>query len=295
MPCKSGSPRGASPSGLKGRRPCKDFLKGKCSEPTCDLWHPPVCLNYKSESGCKYGDRCHFRHTEVDGQQSKKSKKGWWKRSVALLKESRQLECVSQYCLQKKSILREIGKLGSNHAVKFSKSTMRHAKILERKGPSQGIAQNCVPQERIPWAPKFEERTQDEILRLERCASGVAWNLAKDVYKLKKESKDTFCSLAEAWVMPAPSSTILAERQFVTDSGASMHTMSKKDLSSGELDTPKRSKTSITVVTANGVVETSEEAQVYVNDFHFFVTVQLLEDSCRIVPKQALQRTRFHL
>ena len=56
-----------SPSGLKGRRPCKDFLKGKCAEPSCDLWHPPVCLNRKSESGCKYGDRCHFRHT-----------RGWW-------------------------------------------------------------------------------------------------------------------------------------------------------------------------------------------------------------------------
>ena len=183
--------------------------------------------------------------------------------SVALLKESIQLECVSQYCLQKKSILQEIGKLGSNHAVKFSKSTMRHAKILERKGPSQGIAQNCVPQERIPWAPKFEERTQDEILRLERCASELPGTWPRMSINSKKESKHTFCSLAAAWVMPAPSSTILDERQFVTDSGASMHTISKKDLSSGELDTPKGSKTSITVVTANGEVETSEEAQVY--------------------------------
>ena len=31
-------------------------LRGTCTEPSCDFWHPPVCLNHKSESGCKYGD-----------------------------------------------------------------------------------------------------------------------------------------------------------------------------------------------------------------------------------------------
>ena len=37
---------------------------------------PPVCLNHKSESGCKYGDKCNFLHTEAVGLPSKKSKKG---------------------------------------------------------------------------------------------------------------------------------------------------------------------------------------------------------------------------
>ena len=41
--------------------------------------------------------------------------------------------------------------------------------------------------------------------RQERCGRGAAWNLAKDVYKLKEESQDTFYSLAEDWEMPAPS------------------------------------------------------------------------------------------
>ena len=49
----------------------------------------------------------------------------------------------------------------------------------------------------------------------------------------KKESQDTFHSPAEAWKMPAPSSTNPEERQFVIDSGASAHMLSKKDLSSG--------------------------------------------------------------
>ena len=63
---------------------------------------------------------------------------------------------------------------------------MRHTKIRERKGPSQGVMQKCVLQERIPSTPKFEERTQDETLKQERCARRDARDLAKDVYKLKK-------------------------------------------------------------------------------------------------------------
>ena len=62
----------------------KNSSREKCTEPSCDLWHPPVCLNYKSESGCKYGDCCQFRLNEVDSQQRKKSKTSGGTESVAL-------------------------------------------------------------------------------------------------------------------------------------------------------------------------------------------------------------------
>ena len=42
----------------------------------------------KTESGCKFGDKCLFRHTETDRLPSSKSKKSGGKGSVALLKES---------------------------------------------------------------------------------------------------------------------------------------------------------------------------------------------------------------
>ena len=45
-----------------------------------------------------------------------------------------------------------------------------------------------------------------------------------------------------ARVMLAPTSTRPQEREFVVDSGASMHMMSKKDLNSDELDSLRRSK-----------------------------------------------------
>ena len=118
---------------------------------------------------------------------------------------------------------------------------------------------------------QIRRKNERRIPKKERCARRDAWQLAKDVYKLKRSSKDTFYSLAEAWVVPAPSSTKPEERHFVIDSGASMHMLSKKGL---ELRRVGDSQ----VVTANGEVRTNEEAQVHVHDLHLFVTVQSLED-----------------
>ena len=77
------------------------------------------------------------------------------------------------------------------------------------------------------------------------------------------EDKATFYSPVEIKA-PVLVSQNTEERMFVVDSGASMHTLSKKDLSSDGMDTLRRSRTPSTVVTANGEVQTNEEAQVYV-------------------------------
>ena len=47
------------------------IFEGKCTDPLCDYSHPPVCKNYKSESGCTFGDQCLFGHTEAVGQPRK--------------------------------------------------------------------------------------------------------------------------------------------------------------------------------------------------------------------------------
>ena len=44
-PSKGIAPRGESPSGGEGWNACKNIFKGKCTDPSCDLWHPPVCLD----------------------------------------------------------------------------------------------------------------------------------------------------------------------------------------------------------------------------------------------------------
>ena len=178
-----------------------------------------MCLNYRSEKGCVTWRQLPFPKCWEE-KPSKKSKKGGAKGSVALVKESTQLGCVSQDSHPRKSILREQGKLGSKHTVKFSKGTWHQIKIRERKGPSRGLIPKCAPHERSPCAPKFEERSHEETLHQERCTHRVAWDLAKYIYKLKNADRDTLKTPIEARVMPAPTSKRPEERELVFDSGA---------------------------------------------------------------------------
>ena len=67
-----------------------------------------------------------------------------------------------------------------------------------------------------------------------RCLE-AAWKLAKSVLKLKEKTKATFFSPLEHRCLPAPSTLKPEEREFVVDSGASMHMISKQDLSDAEM------------------------------------------------------------
>ena len=60
----------------------------------------------------------------------------------------------------------------------------------------------------------------------------------------------------EEWILLAASTTNSEEREFVEDSGASMHMFSKKDRNKAELETVRISKNPIMLVTANGEVQT---------------------------------------
>ena len=61
------------------------------------------------------------------------------------------------------------------------------------------------PSARCPHAVKFEDRSQEEIERQERCARGDAWRLAKNILKLKETDKATFFSPTNEWSLQAPS------------------------------------------------------------------------------------------
>ena len=58
-----------------------------------------------------------------------------------------------------------------------------------------------------------------------------------------------------------------------------MHMVSKKDHNSAELETMRTSWSPTTVMTANGEVQTREEATVYVKQLDLFVKVVLLEET----------------
>ena len=58
-----------------------------------------------------------------------------------------------------------------------------------------------------------------------------------------------------------------------------MHMISKKDLSDAEMDTLTKSCSPTIVITANGAVQTHEEAIVYVKELDIFLTMKVLDNT----------------
>ena len=261
--------------------PCKDYLKGTCTTPFCEKWHPPEYLFYKSENGCRFGDKCSSAHRQVDEQPSKRSEKNGDSSAVAMLKITRQLGCVFQDMELPKSssILRKSSNLQKPiRCVQFTKAVVRHADIPDQN-PSLEIICPGDPQQRNPNAPKFEDPSQEETAWQERYAREAVWKLAKFILKLKEKDKTAFFSPSEKWCLPALSTLKPEERELVVDSGASMHMISKKDLNSAEMDNLTKSGSPAIVITANGEVQTHEEATVYVRELDIFLTMKVLEDT----------------
>ena len=125
---------------------------------------------------------------------------------------------------------------------------------------------------------KDEDGSQEETERQERSARGGGWRLAKNVSKLKETDKATFFSPTNEWCLSTPSTIKQEEGETVVDSGASMHMLSRRDLNSAQLETVEVPKNPMTVVAANGEVQT-KEATVHVKELDLLVTVMLLEDT----------------
>ena len=190
----------------KAKKTFKKILRWKCTNPSCDYWHPPVCQNYKSESGCQYGDDCQFRHTEFDGQPSKKSKNsGGKKDQLPYWKESIQLGCVSQDDPPRKSFLQEVGKLGritpSNSpeahgtSLKFGNDRVHREEFCKSANLKNAISvrQNLRKEHKMKLCNKRDAPAEKH------------GNWRKMSTSSKKEDKATFYSPTEARAMPAPS------------------------------------------------------------------------------------------
>ena len=163
---------------------------------------------------------------------------------------------------------------GHDAAEVYSPEVHRHAEAnptkaiacdtkIRDQNPLLGNICPGEPHQRSSNAPKFEDRSQEETEWQEQGALEAAWKLAKNVLKLKEHQRAAFFSPSENRCLPA-STLKPEEREFVVDSGASMHMISKKDLSDAEMDTLTKLCSPTTVITANGEVQTHEEAIVYV-------------------------------
>ena len=169
--------------------------------------------------------------------------------------------------------------------VKFTKAFARHTKIRDQN-PSLGYICPGEPHERSPNAPKFEDRSQEETEWQEQGAREAAWKLAKNVLKFKEKHKTAFFSPSENWCLLA-STLKPEEREFVVDSGASYD--AKKDVSDAEMDTLTKSCSPTTVITANGEVQTHEEATVYVKDLDILDNESPRKHASSIVARKAFR------
>ena len=191
---------------------------------------------------------------------------------------TRQLGCVFQDMEPPKPILRKSSDMQKPiQRLKITKAIARHTKIRDQN-PSLGYICPGEPHQRSPNAPQFEDRSQEETEWQEQGAREAAGKLAKSVLNLKEQERATFLSPSENRGLPA-STLKPEEREFVVDSGASMHMISKKGLSDTELDTLTKSCSPTIVITANGEVQTREEATVYVKESDIFLTMKVLDNT----------------
>ena len=160
--------------------------------------------------------------------------------------------------------------------VQFTKAVVRHADIRDQN-PSLGMICPGGSHQRNPNTPQFEDRSQEEMDGQERDAREAAWSLTKKIQK-REHKRATFFSPSENRCLPA-STLKPEEREFVVDSRASMHMISRKDLNSAELETLTTSRSPTTVRTAKGEVQTHEEATVYVKELGIFLTMKILENT----------------
>ena len=197
---------------------------------------------------------------------------------------ARQLCCVFQDMTPPKSTLRKSTDMPKPiQRVKFKKAIARHTKIRDQN-PSLCYICPCELHQRSPNTPKFEDRPQEETEWQEQGAREAAWKLAENVCKLKEHERATFFSSPENRCLPV-STLKPEEREFVVDSGASMHMISKKDLSEAEMDTLTKLCSPTIVITANGEVQTHEEAIVYVKELGFIDNESLREHASSIVAR----------
>ena len=313
---RSKSLRGWGPSGKLARQPCRDYIKGKCTRPSCDYWHPPECQFYKKESWerggrergrgrgrLKANKRERKRHVQRDGHRRIRWQQcegaiirpfvdrllQWapgekWSEIVLVHWRVERVSAVRHGCAEARAWCRK--KSFATFTVWDAASVMWVAFIL--RAPWAVIVVLVFPElhvfvwrfgARFWWSVVEDPSTRTDLRKRLKDKSDAPAEMRGELPRISISSKTETKLHTDEWSLPAAFAIKLEEREFVVDFGASMHKVSRKDLSSAELDTVNVSKNSTTMVTANGEVPTKEEVTVYVRELDLFVTEMLLEDS----------------
>ena len=178
--------------------------------------------------------------------------------------------------------------------MKFSECTWYKIEFGKEKGHLEALSKKVNFMSEI-FARRSSRKEHLRKPHDKKSAPAKQQGIRREKYTLKAEDKATL-NFPMKIKAPVLVSKNTEARMFVVDSGASIHMLSKTYLRSDEMETLRRSRTPPTVVTANGEVQTNEEAQVYVEDLDLFVTVQLLEETPAVLRLESFaQSTDVHM
>ena len=242
---------------------------------------PPECQFYKSESGCKIGTECSFPHWKVEEQPNKGRRRRWQKCSSNSERCTTVGLCIvglraAGICHDFTEGHKSLGTKPTSTIHKICAASSKHPR-KQRSTAQQNTSQTSSSTQSLRceiWGQISRGDWKTRAMRPRR--------MRGDLPRLSissKKRKTAFCSPTDEWILPATSTIKPEEREFVVDSGASMHIVSRKDLNSADLETVRVSKSPTTVVTASGEVLTREEAPVCVKQVDLFVKVMLLEET----------------
>ena len=249
------------------RQPCRCYLKGTRTRSPCEYWHPPECQFFIKQKRVVSQEKCVcFLITGLMNNRIKSPKRDTSQKEESPLTRMLWLKSKEYH-----------------NWVVYYKIRMHWFLKLESLGETR-----C----RKSWyVVRVSGKTKDH--RLDKYKSNfligevpTLWNLRTDLKKRLQDNSDapearlgillktntsskkktrlhsTFprrngCSRLRRQKEPE-------EGEFVVDSGASIHMVSKKDLNSAESEAMRTSRSPTTVMTDNGEVQTREEATVYV-------------------------------
>ena len=107
---------------------------------TCEKWHPPGCLFYKTKSG-RFGEKCSLAHRQVDEQPTKRSKTNNDKSAMAMLKKGdwQGRKLVTDGCLYRPGKPGSVKKLGQNSSKRQSTDARQLGCVFQDMTPPKSI------------------------------------------------------------------------------------------------------------------------------------------------------------
>ena len=184
------------------QKPCKDYVKGTCTNPSCDPGASSLCARITNHKQAEILSRSvSFLHREADRQTKKKTKEGV-KGSLTFIKKVKELGGETQDAVS--PMINSISRKGRkssrpNLRLRYTEDALGSMKLRDRQGPLLVVViQPAHSHERSCSLHKFEDRTQEDTL------DGIWQKMCKQNRGHLYRNSATFFFSSEVWCLPTP-------------------------------------------------------------------------------------------